>query len=172
MFGRLLALALAVAVGLGACSKASEESEARRSPVPPPPPDVTVPASLRIDVTVDGAAADAITAERLRALAPDFHDAERRAWRLARVVPAFDQPGATIEARGAEGVSIRVRRPDAAAQPEPVLFLTRRGDVIVAVVDPANPFPNYHGQGGQLRRGADPLPRLAKVVGLDVDTTP
>lgn len=170
MTGRLGTAALVLAVA--ACSKASEESKAKRAPVPPPPPDVEIPATLAIDVTIDGAAAEPVTAARLAALPPDFHDADRRAWKLTRVVPAYDRAGAVVEARGAEGISIRVARPDAADAPQPVLFLTRRGDVVVSVVDPDDPFPGYHGQGGQLRRPGDPLPRLSHVVALDVDTTP
>jgi hypothetical protein len=49
-----------------------------------------------------------------------------------------------------------------------VLFLTRRGEVMVAAVDPKDPFPRYHGQGGRLRRGGDPMPRVAPVARLAV----
>jgi hypothetical protein len=157
---------------LAACSRASEESEAKRSPVPPPPPTVEIPKDLNIAVTLDGAAAEPITRARLEAIDPDFSDEERRAWRLTTVLPALDTPGAVIEARGPTGVSIRVERPDDAAMPQPVLFFTRRGDVVVSVVDPADPFPGYHGQGGQLKRQGDPLPRLSPVTALAVVTKP
>lgn len=161
---------LLIVLAVAACSRASDESEAKRSPAPPPPPRVEIPRDLNIAVTLDGAAADPITRERLEAIAPDFHDEERRAWRLTRVLPALDAPGAVIEARGPTGVSIKVPRPDDAAMPQPVLFFTRRGDVVVSVVDPADPFPGYHGQGGQLKRQGDPLPRLSPVTALSIET--
>ena len=160
---------LASAVG---CSRASEESEAKRSPVPPPPPRSRSPTICGSTVTVDGAAATPITAASLTALAPDFHDDDRRAWKLTRIVPTLARPGAAIEARGNGGISIRVVTPRAAEEPQPVLFLTRRGDAVVTLVDPADPFPGYHGQGGQLRRQGDPLPRLSGVVALAIDTSP
>jgi len=159
-----------VLVVIAACSRAGEESEAKRAPAPPPPPKVEIPDALTIAVTIDDATAPAITRARLEALAPDFADAERRAWRLTKVVPELDQPGASVEARGPGGIAIHVDRPADDHTPTPVLFFTRRGEVVVAVVDPANPFPGYHGQGGQLKRPGDPLPRLSPVTALAVKT--
>jgi hypothetical protein len=152
------------------CSKASEESKAKRAPAPPPPPSVEIPKDLAIDVTVDGVAAEPITRARLEQVAPDFSDKERRAWRLTQLVPELDRAGAAVEARGPEGVSIRIERPDDPKSPQPVLFFTRRGDVVISVLDPADPFPPYHGQGGQLRRQGDPLPRLSPVIALAIQT--
>jgi hypothetical protein len=157
-------------LAVAACSRASEESEARRSPKPIPPPRVEIPEGLAIPVTVDGAAAEPITRARLDGLVPDFADDERRAWKLTAVVPAYDRPGAFVEARGPTGISIRVPRPDGEAAPQPVLFFTRRGDVVVSMVDPDDPFPGYHGRGGQLRRQGDPLPRLSPVAEIIVET--
>jgi hypothetical protein len=164
--------ALLLLVVLAACSKASDENEAKRSPAPPPPPRVAIPTDLSIAVTVDGVAAPPITRDRLDQLAPDFQDTERRAWRLTTLVPALDVAGAAVDARGPEGVSIRMSRPDDAKLPQPVLYFTRRGDVVVSVIDPTDPFPNYHGQGGQLRRQGDPLPRLSPVSALAIETHP
>lgn len=167
----ILAVMIGAAVAAG-CSRASDESEAKRSPVAPPPPSVEVPRDLKIAVDVDGAAAEPITAASLTAIEPDFHDADRRAWKLTRLLPALDRDGAVVEARGEGGISIRVARPGTAEEPQPVLFLTRRGEVMVSVVDPSDPFPNYHGQGGRLKRQGDPLPRLSGVVGLAIFTKP
>ena len=95
----LAATLLAGAAGAG-CSKASEETAAKRTPALPPPPEVEIPASLSIPLTVDGAAAAPITAARLQKLTPDYSDAERRAWKLTKLVPELDRPGAAVEARG------------------------------------------------------------------------
>jgi hypothetical protein len=51
---------------------------------------------------------------------------------------------------------------------EPVLFLTRRGEVIVAALDPKDPFPKFHGQGGRLHRAGDSMPRVASVAKLEI----
>jgi len=165
---RIWIVVAAAAALAGACSKAGDESQARRAPIAPPPPTVHVPADLHIPVTVDGKEAAAITAASLQKLEPDFADEEHRAWRLVRLVPAFDRDGAVLEARGHAGVSLRLDRPASAEALQPVLFLTRRGDVIVSVLDPTNPFPGFHGQGGRLRRAGDPQPRIQPVTALEV----
>jgi len=160
-------LALIVVAG---CSRASDESKANRAPKTPPPPGVKIPADLHIEVTVDGVAGEPITAARLDEIEPDFHDDDRRAWKLTHLIPGLDHDGAWVEARGPSGISIRVDRPSSATEPQPVLYLTRRGEVVVSVLDPGKPFPEYHGQGGQLRRPGDPLPRLSPVASLTVGT--
>ena len=161
---RLAALLLAIA----ACSRASEESDVKRTPSPPPPQEVRLPADLHIAVTVDGADAPAITADALAHAKPDFEDTVRRAWKLTTLLPAFARDGAVIEARGQGGVSLEIDRPASPSAPQPVLFLTRRGDVELTVVDPAKPFPDFHGMGGRLRRPGDATPRLAPVVAIAV----
>lgn len=157
-----------VVLALVACSKASDESRTKRAPTAPPPPTVEIPASLKIEVTIDGAAAPAVDAARLLALPPDFADAERKAWRLTSLVPAFNAPGRTIEAVGPSGMTLKLDVPASAAAMAPVLFLTRRGDIVVTVLDPAQPFPDYHGQGGRLRRPGDQQPHLSPVTALRV----
>ena len=59
--------------------------------------------------------------------------------------------GSAVEAAGAEGVAVKFAQPTPEGL-EPVLYLTRRGDIVVAAVDPKDPFPKYHGQGGRLHR--------------------
>jgi len=49
-----------------------------------------------------------------------------------------------------------------------VLFLTRRGEVIVSMIDPKDPFPRYHGQGGRLQRAGDSWPRVVRVQRLEI----
>jgi hypothetical protein len=159
---------IAIIAGVAACSRAGEESQAKRAPIAPPPTSVALPADLKIPVEVDGTPAADLTAARLRGTPPDFADAEHQAWRLGALVPAFERAGATLIARGPSGVSLRLDRPASAQAPQPVLFLTRRGDVAVSLLDPANPFPDYHGQGGRLKRGGDPMPKLSPVIALSV----
>jgi hypothetical protein len=165
------ALALAVIAVFG-CSKPGDETVAKRSPIPPPPQELRVPADLHIDVTVGGAAAAPITAAVLGQVQPDFSDAEHRAWRLSTLVPAFAKDGAVIEARGQAGIALRLDHPASASAPQPVLFLTRRGGVAVTMLDPSDPFPGYHGQGGRLRRQGADTPRLEPVSALSVTATP
>lgn len=158
----LLALAL-VASG---CSKASNESEAKQWPVPPPGKDVPIPEKLAIEVIVDGAARPPITAQTLIKAKPDFMDEERKAWRISTLVDDAGPPG-TVEATSPAGVSVKFVHPTPEGL-EPVLYLTRRGEVIVAALDPKDPFPRYHGQGGRLHRAGDQMPRVAPVSKLVV----
>lgn len=152
-----------------ACSKASDESSAKRSPTAPPPPAVEIPADLHIPVEVDGQPAEPINKARLSAAKPDFSDGDRSAWKLTQLLGApFARKGAVVEALSSNGVSVALAHPASDKAPQPVLFLTRRGEVVVALVDPANPFPKYHGQGGRLRRPGDPRPRLSGVSALHV----
>jgi hypothetical protein len=162
------ALALATIAILG-CSKPGDEEVAKRTPIPPPPAELRVPADLHVDVTVDGAAAAPITATALGQVHPDFSDDEHRAWKLSTLVPAFARDGAVIEARGQGGIALELDRPASPSAPQPVLFLTRRGGVAVTVLDPANPFPGFHGQGGRLRRQGAETPRIEPVVALAVN---
>ena len=159
----LVALAL-VAAG---CSRASDEMDSKRAPATPPPHDVQVPDALHIDVAVDGAAQPALTAARLRDLPPDFADAERRGWWISSLV-AQAKGAHVLVAEGPSGVGLRLEIPGQGGI-LPALLLTRRGDVIVAAVDPADPFPRYHGQGGRLRRVGDPMPRLSPVSKLSIE---
>lgn len=159
-------LALVFAMAAAACGRPSEEREAQQWASPPPGKDVPVPAQLRIEVTVDGEARPAITAESLRAARPDYADDERKAWRIPSLVGEAGPPGA-VEATSPAGVRVTFEHPTAEGL-EPVLFLTRRGEVIVAALDPKDPFPRYHGQGGRLHRAGDQLPRVAPVSRLEI----
>jgi hypothetical protein len=166
---RWLAVAIACAA-FAACAKASDEQKGKRTPLTPPKAEVAIPPTLSIPVTVDGLAAPPITAERLGATKADFIEPERQAWKLTTLLPELDRPGGSVEAHGPSGISMRLERPATPTALVPILFLTRRGDVVVSVVDPADPFPDYHGQGGMLRRPGDALPRLSPVGSLAVLT--
>lgn len=148
-----------------ACGKGDDGH--KRTPQPPPT-GAGLPADLSIAVEINGKAAAPITADRLRALEPDFATEDHRAWKLVRVLGDELPAGAVIEAEGDGDVSIAMRPPPGDADPQPVLVLTRRGEVGAAMVAPSEPFPDYHGHGGRLRRPGDPLPRVSPVLRLRV----
>jgi len=152
-----------------ACSKLSDTTDAKRSPKPPPSASVTIPAALHVEVEIDGAPAPGIDAARLSAAKPDFSDDEHRAWRLATLVgPAGSRPGVVIDALGEKGLGLEMHPTVEPGDPAPVLSLNRRGDVVVELVAPDDPFPDFHGKGGRLNRPGDPLPRVANPTRLRV----
>lgn len=138
-------------------------------PNPPPPATVLIPSDLQIQVTVDGAPHAPITAATLVATPPDFVDHDRRAWKISTLLGAGAvSPGTVIAATGAAGMTIELAATAAAGQPIATLFITRRSEVIVALVDPADPFPAFHGQGRRLERPGDPMPRIADVTRIAI----
>jgi hypothetical protein len=161
---------LVIAVALVACSRASEEGGAKKWQEAPPPREVSVPGGLSIAVTVDGADKPPITSQLLESAKPDFVDPEHRAWRVATLI-AEAKPGTVVEAASPNGVAVKFAQPTPEGL-EPVLFLTRRGEVIVAALDPKDPFPRYHGQGSRLRRPGDTMPRVVPATKLAVTTQP
>lgn len=161
---------LVVLAMLLACSRASDEAPKKTWADEPPPKNVPPPAGLSITVTIDSAAAPPITAATLTGTKADFEDAEREAWLIASLVPDA-KDAIVVEATSPTGVTVKFERPNPAGL-EPVLFLTRRGDVIVSAVDPKDPFPRYHGQGGRLHRAGDSNPRVNPVAKLAITRTP
>lgn len=144
-----------------ACSKPGEDSQAKRSPIPEPPPGATVPKDLSVPVESAGAVVHTITSSVLSEKDPDFKDEERQAWRLDTLLGETHFPkGSVLEAEGSDGVGISMHHPEAEDDPLPVIVLTRRGEVVAAIVKASDPFPDYHGQGGRLHRPGDPMPRL------------
>jgi hypothetical protein len=167
-----VAIMLAVSLSLSGCQKASESSDAKRMPKPPPPsPSSAVVDATAIAVEIDGAPAPLIDTAKLSATPPDFHDEEHRAWRLSTLVgPKAKLDGALISVTGQKDVSIVMRT--SASKPEmPVLSVNRRGEVIVGLASPDQPFPAYHGRGGMLSRPGDPLPRIQGVSKIVVITS-
>jgi hypothetical protein len=162
---------LLIVVALVACSRASDSGEAKKWQEAPPPKEVAVPAGLSIAVQVDGADKPPITSDVLKATNPDFLDSDHRAWRIPTLIPEAAPPGAVVEAASPSGVAVKFAHPTPEGL-EPVLFLTRRGEVIVAALDPKDPFPKYHGQGSRLRRPGDSLPRVGPVAKLAITSPP
>ena len=157
---------LCCAATLFACQKASDAVAEKKMPKLPPPPRVEPAESLRIAVEIDGQPAPPIDAARLRGLKPDFEDPERRAWLFGSVLGARARaPETAIAVTGDNEVTVVFRRADGA---EPVLALSRRGEIVAALVEANDPFPAYHGQGRRLRRPGDPTPRVGGVKQIRV----
>jgi hypothetical protein len=159
-------LLIALLATAGACSRASNESDKKQWQEQPPPKEVTVPAGLSIGVAVQGAEKPPITSELLEKTKPDFTDSEHRAWRIPTLIPDAT-PGSSVEAASSTGVAVTFGEPTPDGR-EPVLFLTRRGEVIVAAVDPKDPFPRFHVQGARLKRPGDTMPRVTAVTKLSI----
>ena len=160
---------LLIVLAVAACSRASEESGAKKWQESPPPKEVVVPAGLSIAVQVDGADKPPITSAVLTSTKPDFVDADHRAWKVPTLVAEAAPVGTFVEASSPSGVAVKFTNPTPDGL-EPVLFLTRRGEVIVAALDPKDPFPKYHGQGARLKRPGDNMPRVAPVTKLAIET--
>jgi hypothetical protein len=165
-------LGLVATIGMGGgCQKASDATQAKRMPQPPPPPvqaqELRVPDGLHIDVVVGGKPAPAIDAARLRATPPDFADAERHAWKMTTLVGPL-APGSEIVVSGAPAAGLVLKQPPASTDPQPVLMLNRRGDLVATMVTPNAPFPPYHGAGGRLGRPGDTTPHIPGVTRIVV----
>lgn len=155
-----------------ACGQ-TDQNEGQRMPKLAPPPRVPIPADLSITVEIDGAPAAPIDAARLAGIEPDFQDDERRAWKIATLLgPSIEPLSTRIAVTGRRGVTVELTRSEATRELVPVILLSRRGDVIAALVQATEPFPHYHGQGGRLGRPLDPLPRISDVTSIRVTTRP
>ena len=158
---------------LGGCSKSSDVNESRRMPKLPPADSASVPATVQIAVEVNGQSAPPIDAQRLSSTAPDFRDAQRRAWKLSRLIGTVASGDIVeISVVGADGIAVTFPRPASANDPQPVLMENRRGELVATMVAPATPFPAYHNEGGRLHRPGDATPRVEHVASVRVRTAP
>ena len=153
----LFALSLMIGVGAGCPSKE-------------PAGVAAVPDDLSIAVEVDGREEPPLDAARLRATKPDFAAPDGQpAWRLATLLgPPFSRPRTVIEIETEPG-RVRTRFVDPAAQEdgrELALTVNRKGEAVVALVDPGDPFPAFHGRGGNRGREGEPAERLRDVRAL------
>ena len=163
-----LGLALVVALGLAACSRASDQGgEKHWQQEPPPAGALVVPTGVSIAVEVDGASRPAITSDVLARTKPDFSDSDHRAWLIPTLVADAAPAGTAIEAADATGVGVKLIHPMTGGL-EPVLALTRRGELVIEALDPKDPFPRYHGQGGRVHRAGDPMPHVVGVAKLSI----
>lgn len=162
---------LVLALGAGACEQ--HANEGRRMPKAPPPPSAPVDKALSIAVTIDGVPAPPVDAERLERTPATYADEGKRAWRIDTLFGAKGaRTGVSYTVTGDGGVAIVLRPPRSLAEAVPVIAANLRGEVIVAMVSPGQPFPAYHGQGGRLGRRGDPLPRIGNVTSIAVAVGP
>jgi hypothetical protein len=152
---------------LAAC-RGDTPNEERKLPQLHPGP-FRIPAELHIPVVVDGSPAAAIDAARLEAHPADFRADDRHAWRLDGLLASdLEARPARISGIQPAGTAIVVSLP--ADSPVPVLLVNRRGQVLLTLVDPADPFPRFHGQGGRLARPGQPHVQ-AVIERLEIDRT-
>lgn len=97
---------------------------------------------------------------------PDFVDGEHRGWWLRSLVPSFD-PKAAVDIEDADG---RVTPIEPAAEPGPprelLVALSKQGELKVTLAAPDDPFPAFHGRGGNRGRGPDParIQRVRRII--------
>lgn len=165
----LSSIALAAWLSLVACDT-SDPNDVKRMPKPPPSPgQMNVPSMVQIEVVKEGRVATPIDGAKLDATAPDYHDDERRAWNMTTLLGGeAGASGSTISATGEKGLILTMKVPEKPGDPEPVLVVSRRGEIIAALIEPGSPFPAFHGRGGRLGRRGDPLPRIAGVTKLEL----
>lgn len=161
-------LLLGLALGLLACDRTDEAADGKRMPKPPPTTSVAAP-GVHVEVILDGVTVAPLDAARFDATKPDFAEDERRAFRMATLLgPAAGRPGASFAITGDQGLVLTMSEPTDPKAPAPVLVVSRRGEVIATLLDPAQPFPPYHGWGGRLGRPGDPLPRIGGVRRIEL----
>jgi len=132
-----------------------------------------LPHDLSIAVEIEGKEVASIDTARLAAQAPDYVDEHRRAWRLGALLGAsYVRADMQIEAEQRDGTRTILARPaDATKGRESVLLLNRNGDVLIAELDVGEPFPGFHGRGGNRGRAGDP-DRIRDVTRLRVSSMP
>jgi len=133
-------LTAALALLVMSCSQPSET----RAPVP---------ADLKIFVELDGNSLPAIDAAALTA-EPDLEDEHRVAWRLQRFVPQIARASQlVVEKRDGERVVLPLGVEDGPSAAGIALLLNRKGEVVLGSLDADDPFPAFHGRGGNRGRG-------------------
>jgi len=162
----MTAKTLAIVCLVVACSK-SEPNEGKRVPQLAPGSG-EIPAALEITVTIDGAAHAPITRDLLLATKPDWTEGPRRAWRIATLVGVEPTETTLFAVTGAKDVTVELPAVSTANKLVPALQLSQRGGVVAEFVDPADPFPSFHGAGGRLGRSPEAAPRVFAVTKIDV----
>jgi hypothetical protein len=165
--------ALLLLLAVAGCQRSGEPpplNEGKRMPKAPPPPDGGIPPELSIAVELNGKPAPPIDARKLESTPPDYVQGPLRAWDIRSLLGPGGKdllPGTLIAVTGEQGITVDL--PIFSGREEvPVLTITRRGELVAALVSRTDPFPAYHGQGGRLERPGDPLPRVGEVTRIRV----
>ena len=169
----LVVLSLSMSLAMANCSR-DQPNQGKRLPKLGGPP-VTADSVLNIAIVVAGQPKGAITAAMLTATKPDWADGPRRAWRFETLLAAVGAlppgglgAGSQISVTGTHGVTVDFALVTPASPLVPVIVYSQRGEVVAQFVDPAEPFPAFHGEGGHLGRSPSPTPRVAGVSKLEV----
>ncbi len=138
------------------CGKGEAPTEVKAAPISK---------TTRIEVEIDGQELAPIDAARLEGTAPDFAEGPHKAWRLASLLgEPYTRPDAVLEIVGVDGVKTVIERPAAKVDgKEPVLTSNLRGEVLLALVRQDDPFPSFHGRGGNRGRKPEEETRVKDV---------
>jgi hypothetical protein len=151
-----------------ACGKSEPANEGKRMPAPLPSKR-EIPADVKIAIVVDGEAKPPITQAVLAAAAPDWTDKDqRKAWRISKLVGVEEALDRSFAITGTtNNITVEFPAKSDANALVPALSLSQRGTLVVEFVDPADPFPRFHGEGGRLGRSPESEPRVAGVTRIE-----
>jgi hypothetical protein len=153
---------------VAACGKSEPANEGKRLPQPVPPPKTEIPKDLTVAVNVDGAEKTPITSSTLAKIEPDWFDAQRRAWRITRLIGVEESPRTSLAITGQHEITVEFPAASTAHTLVPALLLSQRGALVAEFIDPQNPFPKHHGAGGRLGRSPETEPRVHGVTKIEV----
>ena len=151
-----------------ACGKSEPTNEGKRMPAPPPTKR-EIPTDLKITIVVDGVEKPSLTFATLTAMAPDWTDKDlRKAWRVSKLTGVEETADRSFAITGtSQNITIEFPAKQAQNALVPALALSQRGTMVVELVDPADPFPRFHGEGGRLGRSPESEPRVAGVTKIE-----
>jgi hypothetical protein len=151
-----------------ACGNSEPANEGKRMPAPPPTKR-EIPADLKITIVVDGVEKPALTFATLTAIPPDWTDKDlRKAWRVSKLTGVEETPDRSFAITGTtQNITIEFPAKQAQNTLVPALSLSQRGTMVVELVDPSDPFPRFHGEGGRLGRSPESEPRVAGVTKIE-----
>lgn len=119
-------------------------------------------AGASIAISVDGGEARNVD---LALLTPDAEENGRRAWRLSTLYGEQWSARATIEVESLRGER---RTFSVESDRELLLFRNQHGELLVTVAQTGEPFPGFHGRGGNRGRAGDPE-RVRGVVRVNLE---
>jgi hypothetical protein len=134
----------------------------KKEPVASPVEPLTIPPGFKLELEKNDGKVEHLDEFTLRQAAPDYRQEGRQAWNLNRLVKGATEKSSAIEIVHSEGIKTVV--PLTGPLKETVLTFDRHGRTTVALIDPGDPFPAFHGRGGNRRRPGDPEHRFREVT--------